>query len=55
MASEQIVVLSYTVRLMQERVSAADSSLGSSFLELLLKMNLQLQDYTCTGDACGSQ
>lgn len=35
--------------------SAADSSLSSSFLEPLLKMNLQLQDYTCTGDACGSQ
>lgn len=42
------------VRPIQKRVSAANSSLSSS-LESLLKMSLQLQDYTCTGDACGSQ
>lgn len=54
-ASEQVVFLSYIVRLMLKKAFAADSTLSSSFLEPLLKMNLQLQDYTCTGDACGSQ
>lgn len=54
-ASELVVFLSYMVRLMLKKVFAADSTLSSSFLESLLKMNLQLQDYTCTGDACGSQ
>lgn len=54
-ACKQIIFLSWMVRLMQKRFSAAGSSLSSSFLESLLKMYSQLQDYTCSGDACGSQ